>query len=82
MDNRVMMITTTQRQIERAAEKEVDAAQAVKDAVEVEMGMVHIFWGPDSAVYRAALVNCDRSRSTFAAAIDNLERTAHDDPDT
>ena len=82
MDNRVMVITTTQRQIERAAEKDLDAAEAATDKAEELLRMVSIFWGPDSAVYRAALVDCDRSRSTFAAAIYNLERTAHDDPDT
>ena len=75
MDNRVMMITTTQKQIERAAEKEVDAAQTALDAAEAEMAMAWRLYGLSSAQYRIALRTFDRAISTHADALKNLEKT-------
>ena len=82
MDNRVMMITTTQRQIEREAEKEVDAAQTLLDHAVNHLEKARLYGGLDSVMYRDALRTFDRARSIHDDALDNLERTAHDDPDT
>ena len=82
MDNRVMMVTTTQRQIERAAENDLDAAQASMDAAEAAMAMAWRLYGLSSAQYRSALRACDRARANLAAALSNLERTTHDEQDT
>ena len=75
-----MVITMTQRQIEREAEKDLDAAEAALDEAEAELDIASEI--DDSKRYRLALGNFDRARSTYADALRNLERTTHDDPDT
>ena len=75
MDNRVMMITTTQRQIEREAEKDLDAALAVMDAAEVEVEMAQRDEGLGSPRYADSLDAWRRSIFTSNAAINNLEKT-------
>ena len=69
-----MMITTTQRQIERAAEKDLDAAEAAMDSAEDELGIARLE-GLFSWRYCVALRTFDRSRSTYAFALVNLEKT-------
>ena len=82
MDNRVMIKTTSQRQIEREAEKDVDAAQAALEDAEDELEKARGDGGLKRWRYRAALRTIDRAIANHAEAILNLERTTHDDPDT
>ena len=73
------MKTTTQRQIEREAEKDLDAAQAALDAAEDELERAR--WA-GLREHSDALISFQRAIDAHAAAIKNLERTTHDDPDT
>ena len=75
MDNRVMMITTTQRQIEREAEKDLDAAQAAMEHASAHREQVRLDGGVDSEMYAAADRTFDHAWSTLAAASENLEKT-------
>ena len=70
-----MMITTTQRQIVREAEKDLDAAQTALDAAEADLAMVERRWGLESGWYRLAYRYLDRAWATLAAASENLEKT-------
>ena len=77
-----MVNTMTQRQIEREAEKDLDAAEAAMDAAESDLAMIERRWGLESGFHNLALRHFDRARATHADALRNLERTTHDDPDT
>ena len=75
MDNRVMMKTTTQRQIERAAEQDLDLAETAMHEAKAKLGIaLHVF-GLDSPGYRDAFYNFDRARAIHADALNNLEKT-------
>ena len=76
------MNTTTQRQIEREAEKDLDAAQDAMEDAEDALGIARRLYLLNSTQYRRALGTFDRARATYADALVNLERTTHDDPDT
>ena len=70
-----MMITTTQRQIEREAEKNLDAAQDYMEHESAHREQVRLNCGVDSPMYAAADRTFDHAWATLAAASENLEKT-------
>ena len=71
-----MLITMTQRQIEREAEKDLDAAQRELDFSECVLRLARRRCELDSSLYSSALSKCDRARGAYADAVKNLEKTS------
>ena len=71
-----MLITMTQRQIEREAEKDLDSAEADMDKAEAWVGIAKRDGGLHSFQYRSALIAFESAIATHANAIKNLQKTS------